>query len=180
MSIDDHRLLRKYIRESLIKELDISDVGNVLSKSIGFRGKDQGGIRRWFANFLSRQLDKAGEKLSDYVSQKLDDALPENIKTNIAKYEKRSGEKSAISLTKVVSGWIEEFEDFVEQDLKPAEKKAIYEFAAEEYSNLLKKDPDVEKALFVIKSKIDEKFGRQRLAAGNLKHLQQKKTKKAT
>jgi hypothetical protein len=184
----DHRLLRKYIRESLlIEKFDdsstsggiFSDVTSGIKGALGF-GKGKGGPQKWFADFIGRQLDTAGEKLGDYLSQKLDDALPENIKANISQYEKQSGEKSAISLTKVVSGWIEEFEDFVEQDLKPAEKKAIYEFAAEEYSNLLKKGTDVEKALFTIKYKIDEKFGRQRLAAGNLKYLQQKKTKKAT
>ena len=154
----DNRLLRKYIRESLISELGLSDLGDVLHGSIGL-SKGQGGIQKWFANFLKRQLDKTGEKIDGYLGQKLDDVLPDEVKQRLSKHEKTSRTSSSESLAKVVSTWISETEELLNKEFSSVEEKQITDFAASEYAEALKKNSDVSHALFLVKKKLDIRYG---------------------
>lgn len=156
----DNRLLRKYIRESLTLELGLNDVSSVLLGNTQL-SKGRGGIQKWFANFLSRQLDKAGEKIDIYLGQKLDSMMPDEVKQKLAKYEKTSGIRNTSSenLAKVVSAWMSETEDLLKKDFSSAEEKQIADFAAREYAEALKNNSDVPRALLLVKKKLDMKYG---------------------
>lgn len=171
------RLLRNYIRESLLSERSISDIGSGLKSALGF-GDGKSGPQKWFADFMSRQLDAAGEKLGDYFVDKFENMLPDDVKAKLYAYEKEKKETYSESLVKVITAWIEEWENFIGLKLKSAEKEDIFNFAFDEYSKLLVKDPDVKKAIIVVKNKVDEKFGKSTLSKGNLKFLQQKQQNK--
>jgi len=154
----DHRLLRKYISESLVTELDFSALSNLAKGNLGLsRGKS--GPQKWFADFLSRQLDAAGEQIDSYLGQNLDAILPDDLKQKISNYEKKSGEKSTENLAKVVSGWIKDFEDTLGKDFSSSEERQISDFAAKVYAEALKKDPDTKKALVWVKRKLDMQYG---------------------
>lgn len=160
----DHRLLRKYIKESLLTEKSFLDdisssVSSGIKGALGFDSKGKKGPQKWFADFLNRQLDSAGEKIDKALGQKLDQLLPDDLKTKVAQYEKQTGESSSTSLAKVVSSWIEDFEEMSDKEFTSAEEKQISDYAASEYAAILRKDPDVKKALILIKRKLDMKYG---------------------
>ena len=160
---NDNRLLRKYIRESLLVEKSFLDditssIGGGIKGALGF-GKGKSGPQKWFADFLGRQLDSAGQKFDQALGQKLDQILPDELKSKIAAYEKQSGESSSTSLAKVVSAWIDEVEDMNDKQFTSTEETQISDYAASEYAAILRKDPDVKKALILVKRKLDMKYG---------------------
>lgn len=153
-----HSLLRKYIRESLVTELDFSDVSKAFKSNLGL-SKGTSGPQKWFGDFLSRQLDKAGKEIDSYLGQRLDAILPDDLKKKIAQYEKTSGEKPTENLAKVVSAWIKETEEMSGKDFSSAEEKQISDFAAKTYAEVLKKESDTQKALLLVKRKLDMYYG---------------------
>lgn len=163
MSKNDRLLLRRYIKESLLLEKSggsdfFSSVTSGAKGMLGF-GDGKSGPQKWFAKFIDKQLDQAGEKIDKWLGKKLDDLLPDETKTALATYEKESGESYSTSLTKVVDEWIKDIEDMADAEFNSAQKKEIYEFASKEYAAILKKDSDVKKALLLIKRKLDMKYG---------------------
>lgn len=162
MADNEQRLLRRYIRESLVSELDLSDVTKGVKGILGF-GSGTGTIDKWFSNFMSRQLDSVGKSADKFIGQKLDQLLPSDVLKNIEKYSKKSGESSSTVLAKLVSGWIDEADELFEVEFSNDEKKQIYQFATDEYANALKKDnSSVKNALDLVKRKLDAKYGTRR------------------
>jgi len=156
---NDHRLLRKYIKESLsLHEVGLSDLKGMARGALGF-GDSKSGPQKWFASFMGRQLDKAEKKIDSWLGEKLDAILPDDVKAKIKDYEKESGESASTTLTKVIEEWMSDIEDMADKEFDPAQKKQIYEFASKEYAAILKKDSDVKKALLLIKRKLDMKYG---------------------
>lgn len=154
----DHRLLRKYIRESLVSEKFGDGAGNFIKGNLGL-ASGKSGPQKWFAQFMGKQLDTAGERIDKWVGGVLDGLLPSELKTKISSYQKETGESASTSLTKVVQGWISDIEDMSDREFDKTQKKQIYEYASKEYAALLKKDSDVQKALLMVKRKLDMKYG---------------------
>jgi hypothetical protein len=160
MADNEHRLLRRYIKESLMSELGLGDIAKGIGGVLGIGPSGKSSIDKWFSGFMSRQLDAVGKQADDWIGQKLDQVLPDSVLSNIDKYARKSGEKSSSTvLAKVVSGWIDDVEEMTEKEFSEDQKKQIYQFAVNEYAASLKKDPDAKNALALVKRKLDTKYG---------------------
>jgi hypothetical protein len=160
MADNEHRLLRRYIKESLVSELGLGDIAKGVGGVLGIGPSGKSSIDKWFSGFMSRQLDAVGKQADEWIGQKLDRILPDSVLSNIDKYAKNSGEKSSSTvLAKVIAGWIDDVEEMTEKEFSEDQKKQIYQFAANEYAAVLKRDPDAKKALALVKRKLDMKYG---------------------
>jgi len=158
-NLKEQRLLRKYIKESLVTELGFSDVALDLGRNFGTYASDWG-PRSWFADFMSRQMDKLGDSADEWIGAKLDAVLPDALKSRVEQYSQElTGESSSTVLSKVVAGWIEEVEDLIRERFPSSEKREIYRFAADEYAQVLRRNPDVKKAIEQVKRRLDIKYG---------------------
>lgn len=160
MADNEHRLLRRYIKESLVSELGLGDIAKGVGDVLGIGSSGKSSIDKWFSGFMSRQLDAVGKQADEWIGKKLDQVLPDNVLLNINKYAQKSGEKSSSTvLAKVVAGWLDGVEEMMEKEFSEDQKKQIYQFAVDEYAAALKKDPDAKKALALVKRKLDMKYG---------------------
>jgi|GEM_PF-3151251 len=158
-NLKEQRLLRKYIKESLVTELGFTDVALDVGRNFGTHASDWG-PSSWFANFMSRQMDKLGDSADEWIGTKLDAVLPGALKNRVEQYSQElTGESSSTVLSKVVAGWIEEVEDLIRERFPSSEKRQIYRFAADEYAQILRRNPDVKKAIEQVKRKLDIKYG---------------------
>lgn len=155
-------LLRRYIRESLTTEVGISDVVKGAASFLGFgKGSGGSGPDKWFADFLGRQLDSAGEKIQDYLGDKLSDVLPDDVKSKLKNYhDNKSGDDDlSTSLAKVVSGWVSTVEELTKKKIPSQQKEELYTFATITFADALKTNANVKSGLVLVKKKLDEKYG---------------------
>jgi hypothetical protein len=131
--MEDKRLLEVYVKE-------------VISEIRFDRSK-----KNWFSQLLKRNLDSVGKAMSQFLSAKLDKFLPSDLLDKLS-----AG--STDDLSRVVSKWIEDAEEFSEKNIDKKTKEEIMEYAARIYARALKKYSDAKKALMATKSSLDVKY----------------------
>jgi hypothetical protein len=152
--MSNERILRKYIRESLLREFGLKDVGKALGIS--------GGPDEWFSSFLSRQFGKMGKSIDKALGSKLEELLPDDFKQKVAAHAKeknKSDVDASEPLAKMISTWMEEYEEITGKSLE-SKVDEVLDVAAQEYAEAIQKDPkNLKKALLLAKKKLDAKYG---------------------
>lgn len=169
---NDHRLLRAYIKESLIlnEKIDASGLKKAAKGLVGFGDSSASGPQKWFANFMKKKLDDAGEHLSKYLGQKLTNILPDEMQqavlssqTSVSRQDDSRKDSLGEALAKIVDGWIEQTEEKIGESIPKAKKKEIVDFATEVYVKAIKKNPKGQKsALIQVTRELDAKYGSQK------------------
>jgi hypothetical protein len=138
------RALRQYIREAILAEKSTKSVFSGISLN----------PKEWFADFMSRQLDKIGEKVAGAISDKLDAILPDEFKQEIESRGKSTSDVGKM-ITKAVDEWIEYAEDHRDMQFSSAEKKKLYGVAVQSFNKNAKKSKDMKSALYAVTKDLD-------------------------
>jgi hypothetical protein len=168
---NDHRVLRAYIKESLIlnEKIDVSGLKKAAKGLVGFGDSSASGPQKWLANFMKKKLDDTGEHLSKYLGQKLMNILPDEMQQvvlssqmSVSRQDDSREDSLGEALAKIVDGWIEQTEK-IGESIPKAKKKEIVDFATEVYVKAIKKNPKGQKlALIQVTRELDAKYGSQK------------------
>lgn len=173
---NDHRLLRRYIKESLMQEkIDTAALGKIakgFGGAFGLGNDAKSGPQKWFADFMGRKLDAAGKALSQYFGEKLTNLLPDEMRQAVLASSPSKGDSQEIgdSLAKIVNGWMEHAEEVSGKDIPKDKKKEIVDYATEVYVKAIKQNPKNEQlALVKVTKALDAKYGSQKSEKGEKK-----------
>jgi hypothetical protein len=139
------KVLRQYVREAIL--LEKSKGGSIFS-GLSLNPK------KWFDDFMERQLDKFGEKIADAMSDKLDSILPDDFKEEIES-RGQSTQKLGEAIAKAVDEWIDHAEEQQKREYSVAEKKQLYSVAVQSFNKYVKSGKDTKSALYAMTRDLD-------------------------
>ena len=145
--MSDDKILRKYIRESLLTEFGLSDISSIF----GFGGSKGSGPQKWFSDFMSRQLDKASDDINDFLVAKISGNQVTSGSDDVK-------DDATEALADFLAVWFEDTEKASGKRFSKSEKEKVSSFAAEEFSNLMRKTKNLKRALIEVKRKLDEQY----------------------